>query len=135
MRWAEARVGPARLRGAYAWRRLAPDATQLAFGSDVPVEDPDPLRGIYAARTRTDARGEPRGGWLSEQCLTAAEALAAFTSGASRAGHQNVGRLEPGAPADFAVLDVDPLRASSEELLGARVLATVVQGEIVYAAR
>jgi len=136
MRWAGDRVGFDRIAGAYAWRRLAPDTDALAFGSDFPVESPDPLPGLYAARTRTDASGQPAGGFLADQRLSGAEALAGFTSGAARAigEEDHRGRLLRGYRADLTVLDVDPVTCEPAALLEARVLLTMVDGEIAYRA-
>ena len=136
MRWAGDRVGFDRIAGAYAWRRLAPDTDALAFGSDFPVESPDPLPGLYAARTRTDARGQPAGGFLADQRLSGAEALAGFTSGAAHAvgEEDHRGRLLRGYKADLTVLDVDPVTCDPAALLEARVLLTMVDGEVVYRA-
>ncbi|HEX6885386.1 MAG TPA: amidohydrolase [Planctomycetota bacterium] len=136
MRWAEARLGPKRLAGAYAWRRLPGPHAPLACGSDFPVESPSPLLGLYAARTRQDARGEPPGGWLPDQRLSGAEALAGFTSGAAHAAHEEErrGKLLPGFAADLTVLSVDPVTCEPRALLGARVLATIVDGELVHSA-
>ncbi len=134
MRWAEARVGSERIPGAYAWRRLPSARAPLACGSDFPVESPNPLLGLYAARTRADASGKPSGGWLADQCLDGASALAGFTSGAAFAAHEETlrGKLLPGFAADLTVLSVDPVRCTPQELLSARVLATMVDGELVY---
>jgi predicted amidohydrolase YtcJ len=133
--WAQDRLGPGRIAGAYAWRRLAPDAAALAFGSDFPVEDPSPLAGIYAAVTRQTPQGQPPGGFPdADQRLTLAEALAAFTSGAARAARQEEvrGKLLPGYYADLTVLDRDPFAGPAEELLAAQVKMTVVSGRVVY---
>ncbi|MCE9594818.1 MAG: amidohydrolase [Planctomycetes bacterium] len=134
MPWAETRVGSARIAGAYAWKRLSGPSTPLAFGSDFPVEKPNPFEGLSAAITRCDVHGSPVGGWLPEQKLTAREALAAFTTGAAWAVHreQDLGRLAPGYLADFVVIDVDPLACEPSALLATHVLATVVGGEVVY---
>jgi predicted amidohydrolase YtcJ len=136
MRWAEARLGAERVQSAYAWRRLAGPSAPLALGSDFPVESPRPLLGLYAARTRQDPAGEPPGGWLPDQKLTAAEALAGFTSGAAYAAHEaeRRGRLLPGHAADLTLLSIDPLVCDPLQLLNARVLGTVIDGELVYSA-
>ena len=63
MPWAPARLGPERLRFAYAWKSVLDSGAHVAFGSDFPVEDPNPLLGLYAARTRQDIKGLPAGGW------------------------------------------------------------------------
>jgi len=137
MPWAPQRLGPGRLAGAYAWRRLAPDPAVLAFGSDFPVEAPDPLPGLWAAVTRrgTDGRPGPRGYPDADQRLDLRAALGAFTAGAARAAHQEGrrGRLAPGYACDLTVLDMDPLTDGAEALLHAHVSMTVINGEVVFA--
>jgi hypothetical protein len=136
MPWAEARVGKERLTFAYAWRAVLDAKVPLAFGSDFPVEHPNPLWGLYAARTRQDAAGAPAGGWTAGQKLSGAEALAAFTSGVAYAAHaeERRGRLVEGFDADFVVLPVDPVDGEAKALLDAKVLMTVVRGVDVYRA-
>jgi predicted amidohydrolase YtcJ len=141
MPWAPERLGPDRIAGAYAWRRLAPDPSALAFGSDFPVEQPSPLGGLYAAVTRRPApagspAGPPAGYPDADQRLTLGEALGAFTAGAARAARQEAtrGRLEPGYFADLTVLDRDPFAGPPEELLRAAVRMTVVSGRVVHRA-
>ena len=136
MPWAEARVGAARIAGAYAWRRFADAGVRLALGSDFPVESPDPRLGLYAAVTRQDAQGLPAGGWLPGQRLSAAEALRGFTADAAWANHDEaeVGRLAPGLRADFVVLAEDPLVVDAAALDDLRVLSTWVDGKPVHEA-
>ena len=131
---AEARLGPDRLAGAYAWRAIKDAGAPLAFGSDAPVEAPDPFAGLAAAVTRQDAAGWPAGGWQPQQRVTVEEALAAYTAGAAWAGFAEgrFGRLAAGERADFLVLDADPLEADPEDLRGIRVLETWIGGEKVY---
>jgi predicted amidohydrolase YtcJ len=135
MPWAEARVGHARIAGAYAWRRFLDAHVPLAFGSDFPVELSDPRLGLFAAITRTDTSGKPPGGWLPDQRLSAEEALAAFTRGAAYAAFEEAwrGELRPGQVADFTVFD-GPLD-TPEHILQRRVLMTVVAGRVVYEAK
>ena len=136
MPWAPERLGPERVSGAYAWRRLAPDASALAFGSDFPVEDPDPLEGLHAAVTRQGRDGRPEGGFPDRMHrLSMGEALAGFTSGAAHAAHQEDrrGRLAPGYFADLTVIDRDPFEVPPEDLLRAEVILTVINGEVVFA--
>ncbi len=137
MRWAEARVGSARIRGAYAWKTILNTGAPLAFGSDFPVEDPNPLLGIYAARTRQDLQGQPTGGWRPEERLDGEQALRAFTVGAAYASfaEDRRGTLAVGRDADFSAFSVDPVESPAEELPRAKLLLTVVGGTVVYRAR
>jgi predicted amidohydrolase YtcJ len=134
MPWAEQRVGPERIRGAYAWQRLKAAGAPLALGSDFPVERPDMLAGLYAARTRQDAAGQPPGGWLPDQRLSGEEALEGFTAGNAYASfaEKERGRLQPGMDADFVALSVDPVDAQPSDLLTGQVRLTVVAGTDVY---
>lgn len=117
--WLERRLGPERLRLAYRFRTLAEAGVPLAGGSDCPVERPSPLWGMAAARDRA--------GIVPEEGLTAEQALALFTDGAARALGEPP-PLRPGSPADFTVLDVDPVSADPDRLRAAGVLATWVDG-------
>lgn len=137
MPWAGERVGPERIEGAYAWRRFLDAGVRLALGSDFPVERVDPLEGIYAAVTRQDAEGEPKGGWYPDQRLTRAEALKGFTLDAAYAAfmEDRVGSLAPGKRADFVILSRDILEVPAPEILKTRVLATYLDGKAVYRAR
>lgn len=131
---AEARLGNGRLTGAYAWHSMQLAGVRLAFGSDTPVESPDPFAGLAAAFTRQDARGAPPGGWRPEERVTRADALAGFTTGAAYASFAEgrVGRLAPGLWADFILLDVDPLTAAPDALRGAKVFESWVGGQRVW---
>jgi predicted amidohydrolase YtcJ len=136
MPWAEKRVGPERIRGAYAWQRLKEAGAPLALGSDFPVERADVLLGLYAARTRQDAEGQPENGWYPRQRLSGEEALEGFTVGAAYAAFADTvrGRLKPGMDADFVAFSVDPVDAPPAELLTAQVKLTVVAGAEVHRA-
>jgi len=131
---AEARLGPNRLGGAYAWRSLAAAGAPLAFGSDAPVEAPDPFAGLAAAISRTGPDGQPFGGWLPGETLGREAALAAFTAQGAYAGfgETRFGELKPGLRADFVVIDRDPLLVAPNELRATRILQTWVGGERVY---
>jgi len=128
---AEQRLGAARLTGAYAWRTMLDNKVPLAFGSDVPVEPADPFIGLKSALTRTDARGEPFGGWMPEQRVTLAEALRAYTRGAAYAGfaEQKFGNLEPGQRADFLIIDRDLELASPADLPTTQILEVWLSGK------
>lgn len=134
MPWAEKRVGPERIRGAYAWRTLLTKNATVAAGSDAPVERIEPLLGLYAAITRKDPLGYPEGGWYPDQVMTRAEALAAFTTGAAWASftEDELGRLADGYLADVTVLSKDPLEVPEDQFLDTQVMLTIIGGEIVY---
>jgi predicted amidohydrolase YtcJ len=134
MRWAEARLGPGRVRGAYAWRRFLALGVPVANGSDFPVEEPNPVEGFYAAITRQDRQGNPRGGWFPDQRMTREEALKSWTlTGAYAAFEEDrKGTLAPGKLADMVMLSADILRIPPAEVLTTRVKMTILGGEIVY---
>ncbi len=131
---AEARLGPSRLAGAYAWHSIAAGGAHLAFGSDAPVEKPDPFAGMAAAMTREDADGQPFGGWQPQERVSREQALAGYTSEAAFAGFAEgrFGRLVRGERADFLIVDRDPLLATPSELRGTQVLQTWVGGLKIY---
>ena len=134
MYWADERLGPERLAGAYAWDSLADSGARLAFGSDFPVEAVNPMLGIYAAVTRQDLVGWPDGGWLPRERLDRAAAVRAYTLGAAWAGFMEdaVGSLEMGKWADFIVLDRDLMRVPESEIPQVQVEQTWVDGRPVY---
>jgi predicted amidohydrolase YtcJ len=133
---AEARLGPDRLNGAYAWNSVLKAGGRLAFGSDVPVENPNPFVGWAVAMSREDDKGEPVGGWLPGERLSREAALAGFTTGAAYASfaEDKVGRLAPGMRADFILIDKDPLLATPAEIRAIKVEETWVGGKRVYPA-
>jgi len=133
---AEARLGPDRLEGSYAWRSNAATGAPLAFGSDAPVEVADPLEGIAVAISRTDANGEPFGGWMPGEAVSRESALAAYTAGGAYAGfgEGRFGSLAVGERADFLVLDGDPLLSSPENIRAITLLETWSGGQRVWSA-
>ena len=134
MRWAESRIGPARVKGAYAWRKFLDMGIPIANGSDFPVENANPLWGVYSSVTRQDHAGSPAGGWYPDQKLTRAEALKSFTLDAAFAAFEEKqkGSLEAGKLADFVMLSSDIMRVPPAEILKTKVLMTVVGGAVVY---
>jgi len=134
---AEARLGPSRLPTAYAWRSIRAAGSTLAFGSDFPVERPDPFAGWAAAFTRQDADAQPAGGWQPQERVTREEAWRAFTSDAAYAGfaEKQFGRLAAGQYADFVVVDRDPLLASPSDLRATKVEETWIGGQKVWAGK
>jgi predicted amidohydrolase YtcJ len=135
MPWAEQRLGPERIKGAYAWRTVLDKGIPLAAGSDFPVEEVSPLLGIHAAVTRQDGSGGPPGGWYPRQRMTLDEAITAFTYGAAYAGFAEGtrGRIAVGRLADLTVLD--GAIAADRSLLARKVALTIVGGQIVHEAR
>lgn len=136
MDWVPARLGEARVAGAYAWRSLLASGARLCFGTDFPVEAADPLPGLYAARTRARPDGTPAGGWLPGERLSGREALALYTAGSAYAQFREheLGRVAPGFLADLTVLSGDPAACPPEELPGLRALLTIVGGAVRYEA-
>jgi predicted amidohydrolase YtcJ len=134
MYWAEDRLGPERIKGAYAWRSFLDQGSRVPCGSDFPVERPNPFLGIYAAVTRQDLEGNPPGGWYPEQKMTIEEAVRGFTADAAYAGfaEASLGRLQPGMLADMIVLDRDIFTIPPREIPGTQVIYTMVGGGIVY---
>ncbi len=133
-RWAAARVGPERLAGMYAFRSLLDAGALPAFGSDWTVAPLDPLLGIYAAVTRRTTDGANPGGWIPEQKIGVAEALAGYTINGAYANLQEdaLGTLEPGKLADLVVLSDDICTIDPVAIEQVQVDVTVVEGKIVY---
>jgi len=135
-RMAEARMGVERLQGSYAWRSMLDNHVPLAFGSDYPVESPNPFPGLAAAISRQDAEGQPPGGWLPAQRLTREEAFAAFTRGGAYAGfaEDRLGTLEPGHLADFIFVDHDifDVETTAQQIRETQVLETYLAGAKVW---
>jgi predicted amidohydrolase YtcJ len=131
---AEKRLDPARLKCAYAWQSMLRTGARLAFGTDFPVESPNPFPGLSAAISRQDANGQPPGGWYPAERLTFEQALNAYTRGAAYAGfaEDRIGALEPGKWADFVIVDRDPIKVNPQELARTQVLETWVAGKKVF---
>ena len=131
---AEKRLGPGRLAGAYAWQSVLKNGARLAFGTDFPVELPNPFPGLSAAISRQDINGQPPGGWIPSERLSLGEALRAYTRGSAYAGfaEDRIGALEPGKWADFILIDRDPARVDPQQLARTQVLETWVGGKRVW---
>ena len=134
---AEARLDPDRLRGAYSWQTVERLGALLAFGSDFPVESPNPFPGLAAAISRQDLNGQPPGGWLPQERISFEQALAAFTRGAAYASFAEgkIGSLEPGKWADFIVVDRDVGKVDPQALGRTQVLETWVAGKKLWEKR
>ncbi|MFN2460198.1 MAG: amidohydrolase [Candidatus Velthaea sp.] len=134
MPWAEQRLGPERIKGAYAWGSLLRAGVHIANGTDAPVERINPLITFHSAVTRQDAMNQPAGGWYADQRMTREEALQSMTIWAAEANFQEtvIGSLAPGKFADFVLLDRDVMTVPAEQILAARVVATYVDGKAVF---
>jgi predicted amidohydrolase YtcJ len=134
MPWAEKRIGPERIKGAYAWRSVLKTGAHLPISSDFPGETLNPFYGIYAAVTRQDPQGNPEGGWTPEQRMTPEEALKGYTIEAAYAEFEEKqkGSIEIGKLADLIVVSTDPTKAAPKELLRTSVLKTFIDGKVVY---
>ena len=134
MNWAESRIGPERAKTSYAWQQFLQNEVRVPFGTDYPVEPLTPFRGIYAAVTRENEAGTKS--YFPEQKVTIAEAIESYTNEPAFAefAEHDKGRLQPGLLADFVVLDRDITKIPPHEILGTKVLRTVVGGRTVYQA-
>jgi len=135
--WAEERLGPERVLGAYAWRSLREADVDLTFNSDNPGSDHDIFYGLHAAITRQDRNSEPEGGWYPEQAVNVDEAVRAYTSWSAYASFRedHTGIIEEGRWADLTVMDVDPFVLAERvpaEMLQGRILMTIVGGNVVH---
>ena len=134
---AEARLGPARLAGAYADRSIHAAGAHLALGSDAVIAVPRPFADIAAALTRQDGEEQPFGGWQPQERLTREDALAGYTSEGAHAlfAENRLGRIAKGLRADFLFIDADPTLATAQQLREMQVLETWVNGQKVYEAK
>jgi predicted amidohydrolase YtcJ len=134
MKWAPDRLGPERVKYAYAWKSFLDHNVVLAFGTDYPVESINPFRGLYSAITRQNEAGTQT--FQPQEKISLNEAIYAYTQASAFAEfreHQK-GRLEPGYLADLVVLDRDITTATPQQLLHTKVLRTILNGETVYSA-
>jgi len=137
--WAEERLGPVRVKGAYAWRTLRRAGARLALNSDLTGSDHDIFYGLHSAITRRDKSEQPAGGWYPEERLRPEEAVRGYTTWNAYAAfwEKESGVLTPGRWADITVMDIDPLVVGATDpgkLLGGRILATIVGGKVIYEA-
>jgi len=136
MRWAEQRLGPERVKGAYAWNSIQKSGAKLAFGTDYDVEPINPFRGLYACVTRELPEGGPAGGWQPQEKISLEDCIRAYTIGSAYAQFEEgkKGDLNVGKYADFIILSQDLTKATPKEILNMEVLQTVVGGRTVYKA-
>eukprot|EP01129_Flabellula_baltica_P013841 TRINITY_DN6510_c0_g1_i2.p1 TRINITY_DN6510_c0_g1~~TRINITY_DN6510_c0_g1_i2.p1 ORF type:complete len:539 (+),score=120.31 TRINITY_DN6510_c0_g1_i2:199-1815(+) len=134
MLYAEDRLGPERIKNAYAWRTFLNNGVHLPLGSDFPVEYVDPLLGVYAATTRKNTKGLPEGGWYPEEKLTMEETLYGFTVAPAYASfsEDKIGNIKAGMYADFIVLSDDLSQVTEQAILSVKVEKTYLGGDIIY---
>ncbi|MGH9834393.1 MAG: amidohydrolase [Blastocatellia bacterium] len=135
--WAEDRLGPERVKGAYAWRRLRRNGSRLIFNSDLIGSDHNVFYGLHAAITRRDKQLQPPDGWYAKQRVTPEEAVRAYTTWAAYAAfwEQETGVIAAGRWADITVMNSDPLNTGASDpakLLQGRIALTMVGGKIVF---
>lgn len=133
-RWAGARIGPERSKGAYAWNTMRKNGVRLAFGTDYPVEAVNPLRGIYACVTRELPEGGPTGGWEPQEKLPRDVCIYDYTAGSAYGEFEEnrKGELKAGMFADIVVYPVDIMRIAPRELMTTPVDMTITGGRVVY---
>lgn len=131
---AEDRVGPDRIKGAYAWQKLLQANAVIAAGSDFPVESANPFYGLHASVTRQDHDNQPDKGWYADESMSISQALTSFTTAAAFSAHQEhqIGSLDKGMKADFIFIDRDIIKDDSSEIWQAEVLQTWVDGEVIF---
>ena len=135
--WAEERLGPERILGAYAWRSLRETGADITFNADNPGSDHSIFYGLHSAITRQDKNQQPEGGWYAEQSLSSEESVRAYTNWSAYASFRenDTGIIEAGRWADLTVMDIDPFVLAEEgpsEILNGRILMTIVDGRVVY---
>ena len=134
MEWADERLGEERVQTAYTFKELLDWSGKIALGTDFPVEKVNPLYTFYSAVARRDSEGKPLGGYQMENALTRSEALKGMTLWAAHANfeEQQKGSIEVGKVADLVLLTEDIMTINESAILSAEVLATIVDGDIVY---
>lgn len=137
MYWAGDRLGPERVKGAYAFKQLLDQNGWIVLGTDFPVENINPMYTFYAAVVRKDMKGYPAEGYQVENALSREEALRGMTIWAAKGNFEEKekGSIETGKFADFVILDHDIMKAEAGSLYKTKVLKTYVNGEKVFAGK
>ncbi len=137
MYWVKDRIGPSRMVGAYAYKDLLKESGIIALGTDFPVENVSPILTFYAAITRKDLNGYPENGFNFENALSREEALRGMTIWGAKANFEEKekGSIELGKKADFIILDRDIMDETDKRIITTKVVATIVDGNIVYSNR
>ncbi|MEX2349503.1 MAG: amidohydrolase [Flavobacteriaceae bacterium] len=134
MYWAEDRVGPQRMEGAYAYKELLDKAGMIALGTDFPVEHVSPFYTFYAAVARKDLKNYPEGGFQTENALSREETLRGMTIWAAYSNFEEneKGSIETGKFADFIILEKDIMTVEENEIPNIQVEATFMNGKMVF---
>ncbi len=134
MYWAEDRLGPQRIKGAYAYKTLLDQAGVLPLGTDFPVEQVNPMYTFYAAVARKDLKGYPEGGYRMEEALSREETLKGMTIWPAYSNFEEgeKGSIEPGKWADFTILSADPMQVQESEIPSILTTRVYIAGEMVY---
>jgi hypothetical protein len=134
MYWAKDRLGPDRIKFAYAYNDLLKASGKIALGTDFPVEDINPMYTFYAAVARKDLKGFPEGGFQPENALSRENTLRGMTIWGAFANFEEKekGSIEPGKYADFIILDTDIMKTDINEVPNTKLVYTFVNGEMVY---
>ena len=137
MYWAEERLGLNRLKGAYAYKSLLEMAGRISLGTDFPVEKVSPILTFFSAVARQDMDLYPQGGYLPKNKLSRIEALTGMTQWGAYANFEEneKGTIEVGKVADFVILDRDIVLEKESNILKTRIVATLLNGNIVYSNR
>ncbi len=137
MYWAEDRLGSDRLLGAYAYKTLLDQSSRIALGTDFPVEEVSPIMTFYAAIARMDKKGFPNSGYLPQNKLSRYDALSGMTIWGAYFNFEEdeKGSIESGKVADFVILDRDIISIAEKNIPKVRVVATILDGNIVYSNR
>jgi hypothetical protein len=138
--WAEDRLGPERIKNAYAWRSLRRAGARLTFNADNPGSDHNIFYGLHSAVARRDKKGEPEAGWYPQEGVTIDEAMRAYTTWSAYAGFSepDTGVIDAGRWADLTVMDIDPFVTAATapgDLLKGRIVMTIVNGKVVHDGR
>jgi len=134
MKWLDERIGEQRLHRISRWKTLLNNNIIIAGGSDCPIEEGNPIYEYYAAVTRTNHNGYPEGGWQPQELLSRIEGLQILTQGAaySEFSENTRGTIEIGSEADLTILSDDITTMAQDKILKTKVVATIVDGKIVY---
>ncbi|MEO0902380.1 MAG: amidohydrolase, partial [Bacteroidota bacterium] len=118
MYWAEDRLGPERIKGAYAFKQLLEKSGTVALGTDFPVEQVSPFLTFYASVARKDLENYPEGGFQMEGALSREETLKGMTIWAAHSNFEEdeKGSVEVGKMADFVILSDDIMSISEEKI-------------------